>query len=104
MLVYFQFLSLGVLWLMARELVPERPLTTLLLCVLIVGGFWGQYILDINAWSQEAALPLLLMVLLMLLRSFVHERFTGRLTSWSPTVFAFVVMGAFYLYPEATMF
>jgi hypothetical protein len=53
MLVYFQFLSLGVLWLMARELVPERPLTTLLLCVLIVGGFWGQYILDINAWSQE---------------------------------------------------
>ena len=104
MLVYFQFLSLGVLWLMARELVPERPLTTLLLCVLIVGGFWGQYILDINAWSQEAALPLLLMVLLMLLRSFVDERFTGRLTSWSPTVFAFVVTGAFYLYPEATMF
>ncbi len=105
MLVYFQLLSVGVLWLLAREVVPERRLRTLVLCVLIVGGFWGQYILDINAWSQEAALPLLLMIILMLLRSFSHERLVrAGLTFWSPTVFALVMMGAFYFYPEATMF
>jgi hypothetical protein len=104
MLVYFQFLSLGVLWLIARQLVAERPLRTLLLCVFVVGGFWGQYILDINAWSQDAALPLLLTVVLMLLRSFSRERVTASLSFWSPTAIALVVTGAFYLYPEATMF
>ena len=104
MLVYFQFLSLGVLWLIAKALVPDRPLPTLLLCVLIVGGFWGQYILDINAWSQEAALPLLLMVLLMLLRSFSEVRLSPGSGFWLPTAFVIVLMGAFYLYPEATMF
>ena len=104
MLVYFQFLSVGVLWLLARELVPERPVSTLILCVLIAGGFWGQYILDINAWSQEAALPLLLTVMLMLLRSFSHERFTTGLTVWAAIVFALLAMGAFYFYPEATVF
>jgi hypothetical protein len=104
MLVYFQFLSIGALWLTARELVAGKPLATLLLCVLIVGGFWGQYILDINAWSQEAAQPLLLVAMLMLLRLFSQERFTVGLNSWSPTVFALVQMGAFCFYPEATMF
>jgi len=104
MLIYFQFLSLGVLWLIAKQLVAERALLTLLLCVLIVGGFWGQYILDINAWSQNAALPLLLTVMLMSLRSFSQERFKAGLSSWSPTAIALVAMGAFYLYPEATMF
>src|SRR6516164_588930 len=104
MLVYFQFLSLGVLWLIAQQLVAERPLRTLVLCVFIVGGFWGQYILDINAWSQSAALPLLLTVMLMLLRLFSRERFTAGLSFWSPAAIALVAMGAFYLYPEATMF
>jgi hypothetical protein len=104
MLVYFQFLSVGILWLLAKELVPERPLATLVLCVLIVGGFWGQYILDINAWSEEAALPLLLTALLMLMRLFSDERFTTSLTAWTFMAFTLVAMGAFYFYPEATMF
>jgi hypothetical protein len=104
MLVYFQFLSVGVLWLIAQQLVAERPLGTLLLCVFIVGGFWGQYMLDINAWSQDAALPLLLTVMLMLLRVFSRERFTAGLSFWSPAAIALVAMGAFYLYPEATLF
>jgi hypothetical protein len=104
MLVYFQFLSLGLLWLMARELVPERPLATFLLCLLIAGGFWGQYILDINAWSQEAALPLLFTALLFLIRLFERQRSAAGLSFWSPTLFALIGTGAFYLYPEATMF
>ena len=104
MLVYFQFLSLGVLWLIGKELVAERPSLILLLCLLIVGGFWGQYILDINAWSEEAAIPLLLMVLLMVLRSFSQVRFSPGLGFWSPSAFVIVLIGAFYLYPEATIF
>jgi hypothetical protein len=104
MLVYLQFLALGVLWLIAKELLVEKPWQTLVLCVLIVGGFWGQYILDINAWSENGALPLLLMVLLLLLRSFSRERFTGEVPLWSPTLFAIVITGAFYVYPEATAF
>jgi hypothetical protein len=104
MLVYFQFLSVGILWLLAKELVAERPLLTLALCVLIVGGFWGQYILDINAWSEEAALPLLLTAMLTLIRFFSHERCTAGLTAWSLMVFTLFSMGAFYFYPEATMF
>jgi hypothetical protein len=104
MIVYFQFFSLGVLWLMARELIPDRPLMSLLLCLFIVGGFWGQYILDINAWSEEAALPLLLTVLLMVIRLFGHQQFALDRSSSALPVFALVVIGAFYFYPEATMF
>jgi hypothetical protein len=104
LLVYFQFLSVGVLWLLARELVSGRPLSTLLLSVFIVGGFWGQYILDINAWSQEAALPLLLTAMLMVLRSFSHERFAVGLAAWQPIAITILAIGAFYFYPEGTMF
>lgn len=46
MLVYFQFLSVGIIWLIAKELVADRPWQTLLLCVLIVGGFW-----DNTSWT-----------------------------------------------------
>lgn len=50
--------------LLARELVPRKPILAELLSAAIVGGFWGQYIVDINAWSQAAAMPCFLFVLL----------------------------------------
>jgi hypothetical protein len=104
LLIYFQFLSIGVLWLIARRLVPSRPMLMLLLSVLIVGGFWGQYIIDINAWSQNAALPLLLLALLLLVCLFSPESLPRKPSFWPPALLAVTLVGAFYLYPEGTLF
>jgi hypothetical protein len=54
--------------LLARELVPRKPVLAELLSAAIVRGFWGQYIVDINAWSQAAAMPLLLLAFLFFRR------------------------------------
>jgi hypothetical protein len=104
LMVYFQFLSVGILWLIAKRLIPSRPIVMLVLAALIAGGFWGQYIVDINAWSQNAALPLLLLVFLLLVCLFSSESRPDKPLFWPPIVLAVTLVGAFYVYPEATLF
>jgi hypothetical protein len=105
-LVYFQFLSFCVLSLLAGELIPAKPYLTQLLSLAIVGGFWGQYIVDINAWSQAAAMPLLLEGVLLLTKSFARLDTSGqRFLTWTEiSAFASACVGAFYLYPEGAIF
>lgn len=63
-------------------------------------GFWGQYIFDINAWSQIAAAPILLlmtgMTILVLASTESDLRAAGRVAA----VIAISVAGAIYVYPE----
>jgi hypothetical protein len=106
MLAYFQFLSFCVVSLLASELVPGKPFLTRLLSLAIVGGFWGQYIVDINAWSQAAAMPLLLLGILLLVRLFseLEQSEQRSLTPTQMLAFSLNCVGAFYLYPEGAMF
>lgn len=106
LLAYFQFLAFCVVSLLARELIPGKLVSTELLSLAIVGGFWGQYIVDINAWSQAAAMPLLLVGVLFFIRSFdTLDKSEKRSLTWTEiSVFALNLIGAFYLYPEGTMF
>lgn len=106
LLVYFQFLTFCVVSLLSRELVPQKFIPPELLSFAIVGGFWGQYIVDMNAWSQAAAMPLLLVGVLFFIRTFDRlDRSGKRYLTWTEiSVFALNCIGAFYLYPEGAIF
>lgn len=106
LLLYFQFLAFCALRALALELLPLRPLLCLLVSAAIVGGFWGQNILDIDAWSQLACMPLILLSLLLLIRIVQLERHSVEPSSPSTflILYALIWVGMFYLYPEAASF
>jgi hypothetical protein len=105
-LVYFCFLALCSVRLLASALLPSQKLTSVLLAGALVGGFWGQYILDIDAWSQIACMPILVLNLLLLLR-LIHPIDSQKAPAYRlPVIMLYAVLwiGMFYLYPEAAVF
>ncbi len=74
-----------------------------LLAGLYACGFWGQYPLDIDAWSQVAAAPLLIAAWTMVLALLTApgEAAIGRARS---VALGLLIGGALYFYPEGSMF
>jgi len=105
-LIYFQFLSFCTVQALAVELLPSRKLIATGLAFALVGGFWGQYIVDINAWSQIAAMPLVVLSFVLLIRLFPSDRRqqTVQLPPRETLLYALSWLGIFYLYPEAAGF
>jgi hypothetical protein len=90
---YAQFFLVAVF--AVRALLPKAsPFTWIGIAGVFPLGFWGQYVFDINAWSQIASAPLLLLLFVLLTHATID-------TSWRVAgVAAVVVAGAIYLYPE----
>jgi hypothetical protein len=106
LLVYFQFLAFFAVRALAAELLPSRRVIPFLLAAAIVGGFWGQYILDIDAWSQISCMPLIVLSLLLLIKltqttSQIESRYADAKLI---IIYALIWVGMFYLYPEAAGF
>jgi hypothetical protein len=75
-----------------------------LLAAALTVGFFEQYIVDINAWSQLAAQPLYLLLLATVAMAFDRDRFGGgaiAATTRIAVLFASLLAGVLYLYPEA---
>jgi hypothetical protein len=106
LLVYFQFLSFCTVRALVVELLPGRRIIQLLLATALVGGFWGQYILDIDAWSQISCMPLIVFSLLLLIKLTQTIRSPEETHSVDKPLllYALVWVGLFYLYPEAAGF
>ncbi len=70
-------------------------------------GFWGQYIFDINAWSQVASLPLLLAFVFQYIRLLQYlvdpSAYKGKSIASQYIVTGLLVAGAFLFYPENTV-
>jgi hypothetical protein len=66
-------------------------------------GFFEQYVFDINAWSQLATQPIFLLLLAFVAFAFDHNRFgkTPGSVMRLGAVFAALMTGAFFLYPES---
>jgi hypothetical protein len=106
LLIYFQFLSFCAVRALTLDLLPGRRIIQLLLATALVGGFWGQYILDIDAWSQISCMPLIGLSLLLLIKlaqttSNPEKPFPGAQLIF---LYALVWVGMLYLYPEAACF
>ena len=106
LLVYFQFLAFCAVRALAAELLPGRRIIPPLLATALVGGFWGQYILDIDAWSQISCMPLTVLSLLLFIKLAETSGNSGNPHSAFKliTLYMLVWVGLFYLYPEAAGF
>ena len=69
-------------------------------------GFWGQYILDMNAWSQISSLPILLLLvalqILILTKDYDKIEFSDVLKLLF--LFTLLFASSLYLYPESLIF
>jgi hypothetical protein len=82
-----------------RNLVPGgKPIAWVAVALVWPLGFWGQYSFDINAWSQVASAPVLVLLLALLLYSGAAT--TTRERTRLALVVGVVVAGCVYLYPE----
>jgi len=63
-------------------------------------GFWGQYVFDINAWSQIAAQPVLFLIFGLTIHTLARPESKLRPALRIAGVLAIAVAGAAYLYPE----
>ena len=66
-------------------------------------GFWGQYIFDINAWSQIASQPLLFLAFGLGVHALARPESELRAAARIAGVIAIAVAGAAYLYPEGLL-
>jgi hypothetical protein len=110
---FFSCTALSITWLLLNLGLARR--TWMVTAAMLSGwgyttGFWGQYILDINAWSQIASMPLLVSLAGILTTLVDHQQDDEitELTSldhWRNTgVVALVTAAAIYYYPENTAF
>jgi hypothetical protein len=86
-----------------RNLLPAASLFQVIAVSLVYPlGFWGQYVFDINAWSQIAAAPALLLMTALLIHSAVLREKGDSLAEGLTVAaaLAVTVAGAVYLYPE----
>jgi hypothetical protein len=63
-------------------------------------GFWGQYVLDINAWSQAVAQPALFLMFGLTVHALARPEIELRTAGRIAAVIATTVAGAIFIYPE----
>jgi len=83
-----------------RAVLPAaRPAAWIAAAAALPLGFWGQYALDINAWSQVASSPLLLLLVGLVLHATIALPARGDDVRMA-AVLAILIAGAVCLYPE----
>jgi hypothetical protein len=70
-------------------------------------GFWGQYVLDINAWSQIAFTPLIMVIFGVIILCYSKSpriKINFNLMTKTFVFLSVLFAAAFYLYPEGVVF
>jgi hypothetical protein len=101
----FPFVQLiGVIMFVLRNAFPAMTRASWLAIALVFPlGFWGQYVFDINAWSQIAAQPVLVLMFGITIHSLARPEHDSRAAVRIGAVLAIAVAGAIYLYPEGLL-
>ncbi len=92
--------ALAAALLLRRWLPGARPWAAALAAPAFALGFWGQYALDINAWSQLAAAPGLLLLAGLLVEAAAGEEAAPGERARLAGAIAVLTAGAAFLYPE----
>ena len=92
---------------LVRSLVPEAPPLTWSGGALVFAlGFWGQYVFDINSWSQIASIPTVLLMTGLLIHIAVIPEAPGAPPGrgWRlAAAIALALASGLYLYPESVL-
>lgn len=84
-----------------RTIFPTRSLLACAAAALVFPlGFWGQYVFDINAWSQLASIPSLFLIFGLGIDIAAREETDVRSAVKLAGVLAVAIAGALFLYPE----
>lgn len=107
-IVFFFFQSIFAIMFMISNLFrPRSRILTGMASLAFPLGFWGQYIFDINAWSQASSIPVLIamvsFVVAVMSRSEIAD-LRGKDAAGVIAVIALLFSFAIYLYPENLVF
>ena len=97
LILYFSMIGFIDYFIKIRRQLWSYVATAILPAGFIV-GFWGQYLLDINAWSALSVAALILSMFVFL------DMWLDELTHKSGLLIAFLFVSMAILYPEATLF
>jgi hypothetical protein len=103
-LCYFLSLALGIGMLLFDVIAGRELIRSPLLALAVIGGFWGQYIVDINSWSHVSVIAILLLVTRLVIGDETSLHRNAGSPRRSVVLTAILLGGSFYLYPEATAF
>lgn len=85
---------------LVRAVFPDaRPVVWIAAAAVFPLGFWGQYVFDLDAWSQIASAPVLFLMVGLALRMTIAPAAPGEDVR-AAAVLAVLVAGAVYLYAE----
>ncbi len=88
-----------------KNLFPEGRLPALLIASSVFPlGFWGQYVLDINAWSQISSVPVLFLLFGLLVMAATNQTYDRRVQLRLAGAIAIAVSGSLFLYPESLVY
>jgi hypothetical protein len=106
-LCFLLSLTVPVAVLALRSWLPRAPRWAVALAAPVFAlGFWGQYVLDINAWSQIASVSILLLAFVLLVEagSAGPEESEGAAPWRLAGAIAVLAAGAIYVYPESLVY
>lgn len=104
---FFSQVILVFMFFIANILKTAKPVFNGLVALAFPLGFWGQYILDINAWSHISSIPILFFILaltVLVLGNFYDKKMSKHISIRTMIVFTLFSASATYLYPEGLLF
>jgi len=106
LIFFFSQFILVTIFLLMNSFKAVNPVLCGIVALAFPLGFWGQYILDINAWSQISSLPILLLLvalqILILTKYYDKIEFLDALKLL--VLFTLLFASSLYLYPESLIF
>jgi hypothetical protein len=107
LIFFISQMILAIMFFLYNISIKIRPILIGFISLVFSLGFWGQYIIDINAWSQNSNMPvmaILVFCIIILLSNFESEKLTLILFIKILLLFTILFSSALYLYPENLFF
>ncbi|MCL4416940.1 MAG: hypothetical protein M1365_09630 [Actinobacteria bacterium] len=107
LIFFFSQAILVFMFFVVNILKTAKPVFTGLVALAFPLGFWGQYILDINAWSQISSVPILFLIValtVLVFGNYYDKKISMAIFIRTMILFTLFSASATYLYPEGLLF
>ncbi len=103
---FFSQLILVYMFILLNIIKKEKYILIGIISIAFSLGFFGQYILDINAWSQISSVPVILVIMGIIIILFGNDKIIyDKKIYWEILIIFLILFSAtLYLYPESLVF